>query len=72
MLSFKNMKSQREQIIERNKPKEIVGEFSINKNAKQMHPDIQELVVKEVIDHFGGAAKTYILEYLDAFVLRFC
>lgn len=62
MLSFKNMKSQREQIIERNKPKEIVGEFSINKNAKQMHPDIQELVVKEVIDHFGGVAKTYILE----------
>ena len=62
MLGFKNMKSQRDQIIEKHRPKEIVGEFSINKHAKEMHPDMQELVVKEVIEHFGGESKTYILE----------
>lgn len=65
MLKFKNMAKVREQAIQAAPAKEITGEFSINKLAKELHPDYVELVVKEIIDHPGANAKTYVLGSKD-------
>jgi len=61
MLKFKNMAKKREQVIQAAPANEIVATFAINENAKLLHPDRQELVVKEIIDHAGAGAKTFIL-----------
>ena len=61
MLKFKNMAKVREQAIQAAPAKEINGDFSINKLAKELHPDYQILTIKEIIEHPGANAKTYVL-----------
>ena len=51
MLKFKNMAKVREQAIQAAPANEITGEFSVNKLAKELHPDYLELKVAEVIEH---------------------
>ena len=65
MLKFKNMKKVREQAIQAAPAKEIDGDFKININAKALHPDYVDLVVDEVIDHAGAAAKTFVFKKED-------
>ena len=65
MLKFKNMAKVREQAIQAAPAKEITGEFSINKLAKELHPDFQKLVVKEIIDRGEANAKTFVLARPD-------
>ncbi|MBR5474908.1 MAG: 2Fe-2S iron-sulfur cluster binding domain-containing protein [Lachnospiraceae bacterium] len=65
MLKFKNMAKVREQAIQAAPAKEINGEFTINQNAKKLHPDFQKLVVAEVIDHAGAASKTFVFKRAD-------
>jgi len=65
MLKFKNMAKVREAAIQAAPAKEITGDFSINKLAKQYHPDYIKLVVKEIIEHPGADAKTYVLASKD-------
>lgn len=57
MLKFKNMSKNRTKVIESAPLKEINGDFSINRNARALHPDHMDLVVKEVIDYPQGNAK---------------
>lgn len=61
MLKFKNMAKVREQAIQAAPAKEITGDFSINRLAKEFHPDFQNLIVKDIIDIPGAGAKTYVL-----------
>ncbi len=65
MLKFKNMKKDREKAIQAAPPKEIVAEFPINSNAKALHPDHLDLVVKKVLDHPGAGAKSFIFARED-------
>ena len=65
MLKFKNMASDREKAIQAAPAKDIVAEFPINQNAKELHPDSLDLVVKEVVDHPGAAAKSILLQKED-------
>lgn len=58
MLKFKNMAKVREQAIQAAPANEITGEFSVNKLAKELHPDFLELKVAEIIEHKD--AKTFI------------
>ena len=62
MLKFKNMKKEREQAIQAAPAKEISGTFPINENAKALHPDYINLVIDEIIDHTGAAAKTFVFK----------
>ena len=62
MLKFKNMKKVREQAIQAAPAKEIDGEFAINTNAGELHPDYVELVIDQIIDHGSAAAKTYVFK----------
>lgn len=71
MLKFKNMAKVREQAIESAPANEIVSEFRINKNAKLLHPDKQELLVKEIIDHPDAGAKTFVLGSKDGAAVAF-
>lgn len=61
MLKFKNMKEEREKLLEELKPEEIIGTFKINDQAKALHPDFQELIVDRVEEHENCDAKSYIL-----------
>lgn len=61
MLKFKNMAKVREQAIQAAPAKEITGEFSVNRLAKEFHPDFQNLVVKSITDIPAAGAKTYVL-----------
>ncbi len=65
MLKFKNMSKVREKAIQAAPAKEISGEFVINKNAKELHPDHMNLVVSEIIDHAGAGAKSFIFKSPD-------
>ena len=65
MLKFKNMKKVREQAIQAAPANEINGDFAININAKKLHPDCQELVIDQIIDHGSASAKTYIFKRAD-------
>ena len=60
MLKFKNMAKVREQAIQAAPANEITGEFSINRLAKELHPDHLDLKIAEIIEHKG--AKTFVFE----------
>ncbi len=62
MLKFKNMSKVREQAIQAAPAKEVNGDFAINNNAARMHPDYQDLVVSEIIDHGAAGAKTFVFK----------
>lgn len=47
------------------KAEPIVHEYEINKKAKVLHPDMQELVVHDVIDHGAAGAKSFIFVRAD-------
>ncbi len=61
MLKFKNMAADREKAIQAAPAREIKADFPINNNAKALHPDYLDLVVKEVVDHPEADAKSFIL-----------
>ncbi len=63
MLKFKNQKKTREKMINKAKPNEIVGDWAINKNARELHPNFLNVEVLDIIDHKKGNAKTFILGY---------
>ena len=65
MLRFKNLPKNREKYIRKGANKEVSAHFKINENAAALHPDMQELVITDVIDHDGAGAKTYILQRAD-------
>ncbi len=65
MLKFKNMAADREKAIQRAPAREITADFPINNNARALHPDHLDLVVKEVVDHPGAGAKSFILARED-------
>lgn len=71
MLKFKNMAKTRESAIQSAPAKEIVGEFKINQNAKELHPDFVNLVVKEVIDRGEAGAKTFVFTSKDGRALPY-
>lgn len=71
MLKFKNMAKVREQAIQAAPSNEISGEFSINRNAKALHPDHLKLVVKEIINHKGAGAKTFVFGSADGKALPY-
>lgn len=71
MLKFKNMAKNREQVIQAAPANDIVCDFKINKNAKLLHPDKQELVVKEIIDHASAGAKTFVFGSEDGAPVAF-
>lgn len=71
MLKFKNMASDREKAIQAAPAKEIVADFPINQNARALHPDFLDLVVKEVIDHPGAGAKSILLAREDGSALPY-
>ena len=65
MLKFKNMKKVREQAIQAAPAKEISGDFAININAKNLHPDCMELVIDQIIDHGTANAKSFVFKCAD-------
>lgn len=65
MLKFKNMAADREKAIQRAPAREITADFPINRNARALHPDSLDLVVKEVVDHPGAEAKSFLLARED-------
>lgn len=65
MLKFKKMSDVREKKIQSTDAKEIVGEFTINKKAKELHPDFQKLKISEIVDHEKEGAKTFIFVSAD-------
>ena len=60
MLKFKNMASDREKAIQAAPANPIIANFPINENAKALHPDHLDLVVKEVVDHSEAGAKSFV------------
>lgn len=62
MLKFKKMAEVREKKIQSTPPREISGEFTINKRAGELHPDVQKLKIVEIIDHDKAGAKTFVFE----------
>lgn len=65
MLKFKNMSKDREKVIQAAPAKEISAVFPINENAKALHPDSINLVVKQVVDHPEAGAKSFIFGKKD-------
>lgn len=65
MLKFKNMAKVREEAIQQAPANEISGEFTINTKAKQLHPDVQEFEIAQIIDHGAAGAKTFVFKALN-------
>ena len=65
MLKFANLAKVRQQAIDAAPAKEITADYPINNFAKAMHPDYQELVIDEIIDHADADAKSFILKRKD-------
>ena len=65
MLRFKNLPLRREKVIRNAPAAEISAHFKINDNAAALHPDFQEMVISDIIDHEGAGAKSYILSRKD-------
>ena len=65
MLKFANLAKVRQQAIDAAPAKEITADYPINNFAKTMHPDYQELVIDEIIDHADADAKSFILKRKD-------
>jgi len=65
MLRFKNQKKTRDKHIKRGKPLDIVGDWKINKNARELHPGFINVQVCKIFDHKDAHARTYILSKKD-------
>ena len=65
MLKFANLAKVRQQAIDAAPAKEITADYPINNFAKTMHPDYQELVIDEIIDHADADAKSFIFKRKD-------
>ncbi len=65
MLKFANLGKVRKQAIDAAPANEITAEYKINNFAKEMHPDFQELVVDQIIDHGDADARSFILKRAD-------
>lgn len=65
MLKFKNMAKTREKAIQAAPAKEVKGDFAINTNAKELHPDCLKLIIDEIIDHGSAGAKTFVFRRAD-------
>ncbi len=65
MLKFKNMAKVRESVIQAAPANEITADYAINRHAKALHPDYQELVIDKVIDHEGAGARTFLMRSKD-------
>lgn len=65
MLKFKNMAKTREKAIQKAPASDVSGCFAINRNAKNLHPDCQQLTVDQIIDHPNANAKTFVLKTAD-------
>ncbi len=59
MKEFAFLPKTRDAVIAEAEAKDVDSVFAINENAKALHPDFQELAVKEIIEHTD--AKTFIL-----------
>lgn len=71
MLKFKNMAKVREAEIQKAPATEVSGEFAINTKAKQLHPDVQELEITEIIDHGAAGAKTFVFKAVNGHIAYF-
>ena len=71
MLKFKNMSKVREKVIQAAPANEITADYEINKKAKALHHDYQQLVVEKVIDHEGAGSKTYLMRSKDGSPLAY-
>ena len=71
MLKFKNMAKVREKAIQKAEAKDISGDFAINTKAKQLHPDVMELVVDEIIDHGKAGAKSFVFKSENGHIAYF-
>ena len=64
MLKFANLSKEREKVIAAAPANEITADYPVNNFAKAMHPDFQQFVIDEIIDHAAGA-KTFVLKRAD-------
>lgn len=65
ILKFLNMPKAREKAIKNAPLRDVNGEFTINRKAKELHPDCQKMIVSEIIQHDDSDAKTFILKTLN-------
>lgn len=65
MLKFANLAKDREKVIAAAPAKEITADYPVNNFAKAMHPDFQQFVIDEIIDHDGAGAKSFVLKRAD-------
>lgn len=62
---FVGLITDREQAIRKAPEKEIDPVFAVNENAKLLHPDYQEMIITDIIDHSGAQSKTFVLKKAD-------
>ena len=60
MLKFKNLKRDRMRMIENSSSARLESEYDINALSRHYHPEVQNLVIKEIIDEAEGV-KSFIL-----------
>ena len=65
VIKFATLHKTREKIIAKHPANPIKADYPINNLAKTLHPDAQDLVIDEIIEHIGADAKTYILKSAD-------
>ena len=65
MLKFANLSKDREKVIAAAPANEITADYPVNNFAKAMHPDFQQFVIDEIIDHPAAGAKTFVLRRAD-------
>ena len=66
MLRFANLSKEREKVIAAAPANEITADYPVNNFAKAMHPDFQQFVIDEIIDHAAAGAKTFVLKRADS------
>lgn len=65
MLSFKNLPLRRDKAIESAEDREINTDFPINNNARLLHPVVQKMVIKKIIEREGAGARSILLKKED-------
>lgn len=65
VIKFATLHKTREKIIAKHPANPIKADYPFNNLAKTLHPDAQDLVIDEIIEHIGADAKTYILKSAD-------
>lgn len=64
MLYFSNKPKVREKIIQATAAKPLVTEFETNVKAEQRHPEKQEFIISDIVEH-SADVKTYFLKKKD-------